>query len=95
MNVAYGQTSDGFEKQIGINHLGHFVLTNLLLDILKATPQSRIVNISSLLHKKGQIDFDSFIYDKNKIYSPQEAYAQSKLANLLFTFELDRIIKKR
>ncbi|WP_207655703.1 oxidoreductase [Vallitalea okinawensis] len=94
MNAPYGKTSDGFEQQIGINHLGHYALTGHLFEVLKQTPQSRIVNISSLMHKKGIIDFDSFLYENGKSYNPQEAYAQSKLANLLFTYSLKKKVKE-
>ena len=79
-------TEDGFEMQIGVNHLSHFLLTELLLDVLKSTPSSRVVTVSSMLHKKGEIDFASFKGDKK--YSSQTAYAQSKLANVLFSMEL-------
>lgn len=93
MNTPYSKTEQGFEHQIGVNHLGHFVLTGHLFDLLKRTKNSRIVNISSLLHKKGVINFDTFIYKDGYTYSSEEAYAQSKLANLLFTYALDRKIK--
>lgn len=79
-------TEDGFEMQIGVNHLAHFLLTNLLLDLLKASAPARIISVSSMLHKKGRIDFDSFKgVDK---YNAQAAYGQSKLANVLFALEL-------
>lgn len=93
MNTPYSKTEQGFEHQIGVNHLGHFVLTGHLIDRLKRTKNSRIVNISSLLHKRGVINFDTFIYKDGYSYNSEEAYAQSKLANLLFTFALDRKIK--
>lgn len=79
-------TEDGFEMQIGVNHLSHFLLTELLIDVLKSTASSRVVTVSSMLHKKGQIDFASFRGEKK--YSSQKAYAQSKLANVLFSMEL-------
>lgn len=79
-------TADGFEMQIGVNHLSHFLLTNLLLDTLRSSAPARVVTVSSKLHLKGQIDFDSF-KDVAK-YSAQVAYNQSKLANVLFSAEL-------
>lgn len=85
-------TKQGFEIQFGINHLGHFLLTGLLLDILKQTPQSRVITQSSLYHKiGGDIHFDDLNWEKT--YTKTKAYAQSKLANLLFTYELDRRFK--
>jgi NAD(P)-dependent dehydrogenase (short-subunit alcohol dehydrogenase family) len=81
-------TKQGFEIQFGTNHLGHFLLTGLLLDILKKTPQSRVVTQSSLTHKRGgDIYFDDLNWEKT--YDKAKAYSQSKLANLLFTYELD------
>lgn len=80
------QTEDGFEMQFGVNHLGHFLLTNCLLDLLKKSPPSRIVNVSSLAHERGQIYFDDIHQDKD--YNPWKSYSQSKLANVLFTREL-------
>ncbi len=76
-------TADGFEFQLGINHLGHFALTGLLLDVLKQTPGSRVVNVSSLAANNGRMHFDDFSLGDN--YKPFDAYSQSKLANLLFT----------
>ncbi len=85
----YTQTKDGFEVQFGANHLGHFALTGLLLDMILATPGARIVNVSSNAHRMGSgtIDFDNLNAEKG--YDAREAYAQSKLANLLFTLELN------
>ncbi|XP_077084683.1 retinol dehydrogenase 11 [Siphateles boraxobius] len=80
------QTEDGFEMQFGVNHLGHFLLTNLLLDLLKKSTPSRVVNVSSLAHEKGKIYFDDINLEKD--YDPQISYRQSKLANVLFTREL-------
>lgn len=88
MATPYGTTVDGFEQQIGVNHLGHFALTGYLLPILLGTSGSRIVNVSSLAARKGQIDIASFRAPGN--YQPWKAYGQSKLANLMFTLELNR-----
>jgi NAD(P)-dependent dehydrogenase (short-subunit alcohol dehydrogenase family) len=81
-------TADGFELQFGTNHLGHFALTGLLLDRLLATPGSRVVTISSLGHRTGRIHFDDLQLERR--YGRQRAYGQSKLANLMFTYELQR-----
>jgi NAD(P)-dependent dehydrogenase (short-subunit alcohol dehydrogenase family) len=85
-------TKQNFEVQFGINHLGHFLLTGLLLDTLKNTPNSRISVQSSIVHKtesmKPDIHFDDLNFEKS--YNRDQAYAQSKLANLLFAYELDR-----
>jgi NAD(P)-dependent dehydrogenase (short-subunit alcohol dehydrogenase family) len=94
MNPPKGTTQDGFETQFGTNHLGHFYLTELLLDTLKSTPGSRIVNLSSCYHDKamgreGKIHFEDLNYESRK-YDGWEAYAQSKLANLLHAQELSR-----
>lgn len=84
------KTEDGFEMQIGTNHLGHFLLTNLLMPLLKkAAPNARIINVASLAHKQGSINWDDISYAKTE-YSPFVAYSQSKLANILFTKELAR-----
>jgi NAD(P)-dependent dehydrogenase (short-subunit alcohol dehydrogenase family) len=88
MAVPKQQTVDGFEMQLGTNHLGHVLLTSLLLDRLLATEGSRVVTVSSMAHRMGSIDFDDL--QSAKKYSAWGAYGQSKLANLLFTFELQR-----
>lgn len=85
----YTKTADGFELQIGVNHFGHFALTGHLFDLLLATEDSRIVNVSSGAHKIGRIDFEDINWEKRR-YRRLQAYADSKLANLLFTFELQR-----
>ena len=90
MMVPYGKTEDGFERQFGTNHLGHFALTGLLIDRILATPSARVVNISSGAHRMGSIDFDNLMYEGGKDYAPARAYGRSKLANLLFTYELQR-----
>jgi NAD(P)-dependent dehydrogenase (short-subunit alcohol dehydrogenase family) len=81
-------TVDGFEMQMGVNHLSHFLLTNLLLDCLKASSPARVVTVSSKLHKAGEIDFEVFKGYEN--YNSQSAYNSSKLANVLFGIELAR-----
>ena len=92
MMCPYQKTVDGFEMQIGTNHLGHFALTGLLLDNLMQTPNSRVVTVSSLYHRLGKINFGD-IHSERK-YHPVKAYQQSKLANLLFTYELARKFEK-
>ena len=82
------KTKEGFEAQFGVNHLGHFLLTNLLLDKLKASAPARIVHLTSMLHKNGKIDFESLRGEKP--YKASDAYNQSKLANVLFSNELAR-----
>jgi NAD(P)-dependent dehydrogenase (short-subunit alcohol dehydrogenase family) len=86
MDVPYQRTLDGFELTLATNHLGHFALTGLLLDRLLATPGSRIVTVSSIAHRRGVIHFDDLQSERR--YDPADAYAQSKLANLLFTYQL-------
>ncbi len=90
MMVPYGTTADGFERQLGTNHLGHFALTGLLLDLILATPGARIVNVTSNGHRMGTMDFDNLMFDSGEGYSSLGAYGRSKLANLLFTYELQR-----
>ena len=82
------RTADGFEMQLGTNHLGHFALTGRLLPRLFATPGSRVVNVSSTMHKIGRMNWDDL--QSRKKYRKWAAYGQSKLANLLFTYELQR-----
>jgi NAD(P)-dependent dehydrogenase (short-subunit alcohol dehydrogenase family) len=90
MMVPYGTTEDGFERHFGTNHLGHFALTGLLIDRLLKTPRSRVVNVSSTGHRFGSMDFEDLMYRSGHGYSPARAYGRSKLANLLFTYELQR-----
>lgn len=85
MAVPQSRTVDGFERQLGTNHLGHFALTNLLLPIIT----DRVVTVSSGLHRRGEIVLDDLNWQRRR-YSPYGAYGQSKLANLLFTLELQR-----
>jgi NAD(P)-dependent dehydrogenase (short-subunit alcohol dehydrogenase family) len=88
MATPFAKTVDGFELQFGTNHLGHFALTGLLLNVILNTPHARVVTMSSGGHRFGQMEFDNL--NGQKRYDPQTAYAQSKLANLLFTYELQR-----
>ncbi|MDQ3729391.1 MAG: oxidoreductase [Actinomycetota bacterium] len=82
------ETADGFELQLGTNHLGHFALTGLLMDSLLASHEARVVTVSSTAHKFGSMDFDDLQGEES--YSRWPRYGQSKLANLLFAYELDR-----
>lgn len=89
MYTPQAKTKDGFELQFGTNHLGHFALTGLLLDRLRPVIGSRVVTVSSLAHKVGaRIHFEDLAMERG--YSPEAAYAQSKLANVMFTYELQR-----
>ena len=85
------ETADGFELQFGTNHLGHFALTGLLLDLMARTPGSRIVNVTSSAQYMGKINFADLQSEQS--YSRYGAYSQSKLANVMFTFELQRRLK--
>jgi len=91
MAAPYRKTADGFELQFGTNHLGHFALTGLLLPLLHGRPGARVVTVSSNNHKGAQMRFDDLQGEQG--YSRWGAYGQSKLANLLFAFELDRRLK--
>jgi NAD(P)-dependent dehydrogenase (short-subunit alcohol dehydrogenase family) len=88
MATPYGTTEDGFERQIGINHFGHFALTGRLLGQLLAAPSARVVTVSSGAHRMGRIALDDLHSERG--YRPFGAYSRSKLANLLFTSELQR-----
>jgi NAD(P)-dependent dehydrogenase (short-subunit alcohol dehydrogenase family) len=88
MATPKGKTADGFEMQFGTNHLGHAALTAHLLPLILANGQSRVVNVSSLAHRMGRINFDDLQSERR--YNAWRAYGQSKLSNLLFTFELQR-----
>ena len=85
-------TADGFEMQFGTNHLGHFALTGPLLPTLMQTPNARIVSLSSVAHRLGKMNFDDLNAEKS--YNKWSAYGQSKLANLLFTYELQRHLQQ-
>nr|XP_026246510.1 retinol dehydrogenase 14 [Urocitellus parryii] len=84
----YTKTEDGFEMQFGVNHLGHFLLTSLLLGLLKSSAPSRIVVVSSKLYKYGEINFEDL--NSEQSYNKSFCYSRSKLANILFTRELAR-----
>jgi NAD(P)-dependent dehydrogenase (short-subunit alcohol dehydrogenase family) len=86
MYVPFQRTEDGFELTLGTNHLGHFALTGLLLPRLLETPGSRVVTVSSVAHRYGEMHFDDLMLTSD--YQPDPAYGQSKLANLLFSYEL-------
>lgn len=88
MAIPRRPTVDGFETQFGVNHLGHFALTGRLFSLLAARPGARVVTVSSGAHRSGRIDFGDV--QRERRYRPWAVYAQSKLANLLFTFELQR-----
>jgi NAD(P)-dependent dehydrogenase (short-subunit alcohol dehydrogenase family) len=88
MAVPRATTADGFESQLGTNHLGHFALTGLLLARLLARRQARVVTVSSVAHRMGKIHFEDLQSERR--YWRWSAYGQAKLANLLFTFELER-----
>ncbi|XP_070576872.1 retinol dehydrogenase 11-like [Ptychodera flava] len=87
----YALTKNGFETQFGVNYAGHFLLTHLLLDLLKKSVPSRIINTTSVAYKGGKINFDNLNMKDN--YKPSKAYCNSKLAVLLFTRELSRRLK--
>lgn len=93
MMVPYGKTEDGFETHLGVNHLGHFALTGLLSDVWLKTPGSRVVTVSSMAHRFGKMDFNNLMFERGG-YGPMRAYARSKLANLLFTYELQRRLER-
>lgn len=94
MALDRGVTEDGFETHFGINHLGHFALTNSLIPLLESAESGRVVTVSSMGHRPGRLDLDDPMYDRRR-YSRWGAYFQSKLANLLFTRELDRRLRAR
>ncbi|XP_071751616.1 retinol dehydrogenase 12, like [Centroberyx gerrardi] len=86
MVCPYGKTADGFEMQIGVNHMGHFLLTHLLIDLIKRSAPARIVTVSSMAHAWGAINLEDINSEKG--YDKKAAYSQSKLANVLFTRSL-------
>lgn len=94
MTTPYFLTKNGLEAQTGTNHFGHFALTGHLMDVIKNSPGCRIVNVSSMAHKQGQMDFDNLLFENGKGYTPMKSYGRSKLMNLLFTYELQRFFEK-
>lgn len=93
MLTPYDKTEDGFELQIGVNHLGHFLLTGLLLETMDTTKGARIISLSSMAHRMGTINFEDLQSEKS--YNRLQAYNQSKLACLMFALELDRRLKEK
>jgi len=88
----FSKTEDGFESQMGVNYFGHFLLTSLLFPLLQKTKKSRIISLSSIAHKNAKIDFENL--NSEKSYSKMAAYGQSKLACLMFNYELSRRVEK-
>ncbi|MEV0845932.1 oxidoreductase [Streptomyces sp. NPDC049954] len=88
MALPYSRTEDGFERQFGVNHLGHYALTGLLLPTLRRTPGSRVVTVSSFMHMFANIDINDL--NSEREYRRWVAYSRSKTANLLFAHELSR-----
>lgn len=88
MMPSYSKTEDGFESQLGTNYLGHFLLTGLLLPLLLKSDKARVVSLSSLMHKYGRINFEDLQSEKG--YNKMAAYGQSKLACLMYSYELQR-----
>lgn len=90
MAVPRSLTVDGIESQLATNHLGHFLLTARLFPLLQAADAARVVSIASLAHRRGRFDFEDMTLSSSHQYTPMGAYQRSKLANLLFTYELQR-----
>lgn len=88
-----GRTEDGFETQFGVNFVAHFALTGHLFDLLNATPNARVITLSSIGHRGASIDFDNFSLEKD--YDPWREYGQSKLADLMFALEMDHRLRAR
>lgn len=88
----FAKTEEGFESQMGVNYFAHFLLTGLLMEQLEKADNARVVSLSSIAHKSGKIDFDNL--NAEKFYSKGDAYNQSKLACLMFAYELDRKLKQ-
>lgn len=95
MHLPLQRTRDGFEMQMGTNHLGHFALTGLLIDLLDTTPGARILTVASVAHKFTLgLDLDDLNWERRR-YNKADAYGKSKLANLMFHYELNRRLKQR
>ncbi len=92
MGIPRGETADGFEIQFGVNHLGHFALTGLLIDLIIQTPNSRVVSVSSSANFFGTMNFDDLMGEQS--YTRYGAYSQSKLANILFANELQKRLEE-
>jgi NAD(P)-dependent dehydrogenase (short-subunit alcohol dehydrogenase family) len=96
MAVPYSKTEDGLEQQFATNHVGHFLLTNLIIDqIIAAGPGSRIVNLSSFGHRRSPVRFDDYGFQNGETYDPWLAYGQSKTANILFSLSLAEKLKSK
>ena len=95
MMTPYGKSKDGIESQQATNHFAHFALTGLLMDIIRKTPKARVVNVSSIAHRQGKMNFSNLLYDKGTDYSPMKAYGRSKLENLLFTYQLQSYFEEQ
>jgi NAD(P)-dependent dehydrogenase (short-subunit alcohol dehydrogenase family) len=91
VNLSHTKTVDGIETVFAVNHLAYFLLTQLLLDRLRASAPARIVNVASDAHRWGRMDFDDL--GRERSYQPMRVYGQSKLANVLFTYELARRVE--
>jgi retinol dehydrogenase-13 len=91
INSTYRESADGFESTFAVNHLGHFLLTNLLLDRIKEAPSARIVTVSSIVYKRANLNLDDLNLEKS--YDPWIAYRNSKMANILFTRSLARCLE--
>lgn len=93
MHIPFSRTEFGFEYQFGVNHLGHFYLNSQLIDIIKETEDSRVISISSLLHRSAKLDFEDM--NEEESYDKKTAYADSKMANLMYAKELNRKFEEK
>jgi len=94
MMVPYARSVDGFESQMATNHLGPFALTGRLLPVLEKTEGARVVAVSSVAHRRAEVDLEDPFFEGGRGYSPGRAYRRSKISNLLFAYELDRRLKR-